>query len=215
MKRLFKIFSNIVLALLIVLLVAIAATFIPIPGNYRVYTVQSGSMEPKIKMGSLIFVKPAGDYGVGDVVTIKAGKNTVTHRVVEKNNSGGEVTFRVKGDANEEADPNEIKKSEIIGREFFALPYIGYPVGYAKTGPGFIFLVIIPSVIIIYEEIFKIRQEIGKKIAKRKENKEGHFASDPSAENRIKIIGYDRQRPPGSRHSDSGSAQKTPPKRFI
>jgi signal peptidase I len=94
MKKLYKIFSNIVLALLIILLLAIAATFIPIPGNYKVYSVQSGSMEPAISMGSLIFVRPAGDYNVGDVVTIKSGKNTVTHRVVEKNESRGDVTFR-------------------------------------------------------------------------------------------------------------------------
>jgi signal peptidase len=171
-KKLLKIFGNFVLALLIILLLAIAATFIPIPGNYRVYTVQSGSMEPKIKMGSLIFVKPAGDYNIGDVVTIKAGKNTVTHRVVEKNEKEGEVAFRVKGDANEEADPNEIKKSEIIGREFLSLPYIGYPVGYAKTGPGFILLVIIPAVIIIYDEILKIKGEFIKTRDRRRKNKE-------------------------------------------
>ena len=49
-----------------------------------------------------------------------------------------------------------------------SVPLLGYPVSYAKTTPGIILLIIIPAVIIIYDEIQKIRKEIANKIAYRK-----------------------------------------------
>jgi len=160
MKKVFKIGYNLILAVLFLFLLVVAGTFLPIPGNYKIFTVQSGSMEPKVPMGSLIFVKSAPEYGVGDVITIKAGRNTVTHRVVEKKGSGGEATYRTKGDANEEADPEETSGQNVVGKTIFNLPYVGYPIGYARTKTGFILLVIIPATIIIYEELYKIKEEI-------------------------------------------------------
>ena len=144
-------------------------------------------MEPKVPMGSLIFVKSAPDYGVGDVITIKAGRNTVTHRVVEKKGSGGEATYRTKGDANEEADPEETSGQNVVGKTIFNLPYVGYPIGYARTKTGFILLVIIPATIIIYEELYKIKEEITKKWRSRREKKEKQAAPE-NVEDRIRII---------------------------
>lgn len=146
----------------------------PIPGNYKVFVVQSGSMEPKIKLGSLIFVKPGVDYQANDIITFKAqgGKTTVTHRLIEIKQESGVAQFVTKGDANEEADPDSVKRENIIGKTFLTLPWLGYPVGYAQTKVGFILLILVPSIIIIYEEIRKIGTEAKKKINKiRKKDK--------------------------------------------
>ena len=62
-------------------------------------------------------------------------------------------------------------QKEIIGKEIVAVPYLGFPVGYAKTTPGLILLVIIPAVIIIYDEMQNIKKEIQKKIDYRKRAK--------------------------------------------
>jgi len=147
---------------------------LPIPGNYKVFTVQSGSMEPKIKLGSLIFVKPGTDYKVGDIVTFKiqGGKTTITHRIMKKNFQGEAVSYATKGDANEDSDPDEVKKENIIGKTFLTLPWLGFPVGYAKTKIGFILLILIPSVIIIYEELRKIKKEVVRVIFGKKTEKE-------------------------------------------
>ena len=144
--------------MLIAFLLLVGATFLPIPGNYKVFVVQSGSMEPKIKLGSLIFVKPGVDYQANDIITFKAqgGKTTVTHRLIEIKQESGVAQFVTKGDANEEADPDSVKRENIIGKTFLTLPWLGYPVGYAKTKVGFILLILVPSIIIIYEEIRKI-----------------------------------------------------------
>jgi signal peptidase I len=187
MKRILRIIYNLILAVLFVFLLAVAGTFLPIPGNYKIFTVQSGSMEPKIHVGSLIFVKSAAEYRIGDIVTFKNGKNTVTHRIVEKKESDGQVTYLTKGDANEEADAEETPATNVIGKTFLSLPYVGYPIGYARTKTGFILLVIIPSTIIVYEELYKIKTEISEKFKKRRKKKEKRAAPE-DVEDRIRII---------------------------
>ncbi|OGI26459.1 MAG: signal peptidase I [Candidatus Moranbacteria bacterium RBG_13_45_13] len=144
-------------------------------------------MEPKIPMGSLIFVKSAAGYNVGDVITLKAGKNTVTHRIVGKNTENGEIIYKTKGDANEEADAEQTPAKNVVGKSFFTLPYVGYPIGYARTKTGFILLVIIPSTIIVYEELYKIKDEILKKFKNKREQKE-KFAREDRVDDRIRII---------------------------
>ena len=169
-KRIFKITVNTILVLLVVLGIFVIFSFVPIPGNYKIFTVQSGSMSPTIHTGSMVFVKPSGDYNVGDIVTRKSDnpKETVTHRIHSKEEKNGQIIFETKGDANEAQDMRDFAKADIIGKVFFTVPLIGYPVMYAKTTPGLILLIVIPAVIIIYDEINKIKAEIQKKLRYRK-----------------------------------------------
>lgn len=184
--KIFKITVNIILGLLITLGIFVVFSFVPFPrlfggqaGNYRVFTVQSGSMEPTIHTGSLIFVKPAKDYQIGDIITKKTSdpKVTITHRIIEKKDDDGKITFRTRGDANDGDDMEDTAANQVIGKTIFKLPFLGYPVAYAKTVQGLILLIVIPSVIIIYDEMNKIKMEIRKKIdyrnrVKKRENNE-------------------------------------------
>ena len=161
--------------MLLVFLLIVAATFLPIPGNFKIFTVQSGSMEPAIRTGSLIFVLPRADYRMGNIVTRKTddSKVTVTHRIIAETEENGKKVFITKGDANNAEDPGKITASDIIGKMVWGLPLVGYPIGYARTTPGFILLVVVPAVIIIYDEFHKIKREIGKKRNKKAEEPEG------------------------------------------
>jgi signal peptidase I len=170
----FKIIVNTVLILLVLLGVFVVFSFVPFPGNYKIFTVQSGSMEPTIKTGSLIFVKPEADYNVGDIVARKTTdpKVTITHRIVSKEEIQGKVAYETKGDANNAPDGEKFEKIGIVGKEIFKIPFIGYPVGYAKTAPGLILLIVVPAVIIVYDELNKIKEEIKKMLHKRKGKRE-------------------------------------------
>lgn len=131
----------------------------------RAYVVQSGSMEPIIGVGSVVVSFPYEDYREGDVVTFypeASKKSLVTHRIVKRDISAAGVSFSTAGDANEDADPGSIKESQIVGRVVFSLPYLGYVVDFAKTPRGFIFLVIVPATIVVYEELKNLSSE-GKK----------------------------------------------------
>ncbi|MFA4818105.1 MAG: signal peptidase I [Parcubacteria group bacterium] len=176
--KIFKYILNTLLALLVLIGVLVVFSFIPFPGNYKIFTVQSGSMSPAIHTGSLVFVKPLADYNVGDVITrrTKDPKVTITHRIVSKEEidspqfgeAGGKIAFETKGDANDSSDMEKFTAEGIVGKVFLIIPLLGYPVAYAKTTPGIILLIIIPAVIIIYDEIQKIKKEIAKKIDYKK-----------------------------------------------
>jgi signal peptidase I len=213
MKKILKIGYNLIMVVLVLFLIAVAGTFLRIPGNYKIFTVMSGSMEPKLKVGSLIFVKPAADYNVGDIISFKSGKNTVTHRLVEKKESDGQVTYLTKGDANNDVDPEATSKTNVVGKTFFNLPYVGYPIGYARTRTGFILLVIIPSTIIIYEELYKIKAEISKKWASRRGKKE-KVAVQENMEERIRIIESEQEVSLASQRR-SVARPENPPRRKI
>src|SRR3989338_4815127 len=134
----------------------------------RSFVVVSGSMEPAINLGSVVFTKSETDYQRGDIVSFsnKAGQ-TVTHRIMEIKTSPAGQSFILKGDANNTADGEEVKKRELIGKVFLTIPYLGRLVSFLKTLPGFLFLIIIPSIIFIGWEIINIKREMEKEIEKK------------------------------------------------
>ena len=183
---------NTILFCLLIIGILVAFSFFPIPGNYKIYTVLSGSMEPAIHTGSLIFVKSLENYNEGDIITVPTsdGKATVTHRVISKTEKDGEATFKTKGDANDGEDREVIEEDSIIGKTFLAIPLLGYPVSYAKTMQGLILLIIIPAIIIIYDEVRKIEKEIMKKIdymKRMKKRKENNSIEEKNEETQEKI----------------------------
>lgn len=147
----------------------------PIKGNYQIKIVKSGSMEPTIKTGSVIVMKPQLTYTVGDIVTF--GKDTkteipTTHRVVAQRVEDGVTFFRTKGDANDGPDANEIKESDISGRVLFSIPFMGYIIDFARKPLGFALLVFVPAGILIFDEIVKIFGEVRRLKKKRVEHEE-------------------------------------------
>src|SRR5690625_2935534 len=54
--------------------------------GYQSKVVLSGSMEPRIKTGSVIFIKLGGDltrFKQGDIITFQKDSILVTHRIIE------------------------------------------------------------------------------------------------------------------------------------
>ncbi len=135
----------------------------------RAYVVLSGSMEPALKTGSLVFTKSADSYSPHEIITFKTGKGgLVTHRIVSVSPIDGGVEYFTKGDANEEADSSPIPHSAVVGRATHSVPYLGYFANFVKTPYGFVVLVVIPSSIIIWEELKVLFGEAKGKLKKVK-----------------------------------------------
>jgi len=165
MKVLKIIYSVFVAFIILVALLLIVSVF-PITGNYKLMIVQSGSMAPAIKTGSVAIVKPADDYKIGDVITFgpySKIKAPTTHRVYDMKVVGGEPVYITKGDANNAPDSREIKKSDIVGKVLFDVPYMGYAVDFAQKPLGFALIIIVPAALIILDEVKKIYGEVKKK----------------------------------------------------
>lgn len=138
-----------------------------LPGGWKLFTVRSGSMRPQIPTGSLVVVHPAADYQVGEVITFKNAPTPTTHRI--QNISEG--IYMTKGDANDAPDSEPVRQEQILGKVVLSLPYLGYPVAFAKTQTGFLLLIIIPATVIVYSEILNIKNEIQKIRQKHKKKK--------------------------------------------
>jgi signal peptidase I len=153
------------LALAFIILLFIGAA-LPIPGNYKIFAVLSGSMAPAISTGSLVLVVPFDDYKTGEVVTFgKSGNNQIptTHRVVAVRVNGGQTFYATKGDANNARDFNEVAKAEVLGKVVVAAPLAGYAVSVLKSPAGFLMLVVLPAVWAIVSEGAKIGRELRRK----------------------------------------------------
>ena len=165
----FKIISTIFYSLIIAFVFLMAGSLVlnrlNTPLEYKLYSVQSGSMSPAIPVGSLIVVAPSDSYREHDIINFgQEGRRdtSVTHRVVyvSRDEDLGTVSYRTQGDANQDADIELVRSDRVNGKVIFHLPYLGYPVSFAQTQTGFILLVIVPATIIIYSELVNIGQEI-------------------------------------------------------
>jgi len=76
---------------------------------------------------------------------------------------GNTIFYTVKGDANEEADAEKVPRENVIGKVLFSIPFLGYTLDFAKKPVGFLLLIWVPAIMIIWEEIRTIKNEIIKK----------------------------------------------------
>lgn len=146
------------------------------PIKYRLFAVQSGSMEPSIRLGSVVVVVPQESYAKDDVITFRSersAKETNTHRIVEvlEDKDLNRLEYRTKGDANEDPDHEPIPLRRVVGKVVFAIPYLGYPISFAQTQTGLIVLVVIPTTLIAYSEFLTIKNELALLIKRRQEKR--------------------------------------------
>ena len=164
------------------------------------YIIYSGSMEPAIKTGSVVFSVPQKTYLPGDIITYAQNndkKNPVTHRISFKlypDGVNGQPVYLVSGDANNNFDKPQVTDEQIIGKVVFHLPYLGYAADFAKKPQGFILLVIVPTTIIIYEELRYLGLELAKQFSKikskikKKEKPDNYLASKRAGLPKLTIL---------------------------
>ena len=122
------VFSACSMCLLVLLVVVCVPLTVPRFFGVHIYSVVSGSMEPAIPTGSLIYIAEAlpeeiqeeeiiAFYGVKDSASI------ITHRVMENRVVMGE--FITKGDANKTQDMNPVPYENFIGKVIRSVPKAG------------------------------------------------------------------------------------------
>lgn len=114
----------------LIVAVILLCSMLVVPGvfGFHMYNVISGSMEPALKVGSLIYIKEGNpeDVGEEDIIAYYSSKEDggiITHRVVKNNVAAG--SFRTKGDANDTEDPKLVPYENYIGSVALKLPYMG------------------------------------------------------------------------------------------
>ena len=107
--------------------------------GWDVYVVLSGSMEPAIPTGSIIYTKDPNieELGPGDIITFQmTGGKVATHRIDSIEGSGADLAYITKGDANDAVDGALVHYKNVIGTPIFSIPYLGYVSNYITNPPG-------------------------------------------------------------------------------
>lgn len=98
-------------------LVAVAfllGAIIPKAFGYTPMTVLTGSMEPTIQPGDVVWIKEGETPGIGSIATyVEPGNTYVTHRVIAVT-TGTDQSFTFQGDANNVAD-DPVSRQNVIG----------------------------------------------------------------------------------------------------
>ena len=109
MVKIYKIFTNTILILLIVILGCYA--FLRFTNRVEIYSVKTGSMEENIHVGDYVLIYKKSNYNVGDVVTYQKDDYFITHRIIKIDDN----QIITKGDANNTVD-EKIALDDIIGK---------------------------------------------------------------------------------------------------
>lgn len=126
--------------------------------GYRSFLVQSGSMEPSIMIGDIVVTHQQPQYYKNEVVTfLNKDQRIVTHRIIDVLTQDNQTKFITKGDANRSEDEDQITPEQIIGKVVFIIPKLGFFVAFAKSLPGLIILVIVPSIILVVNQLLEIK----------------------------------------------------------
>lgn len=121
-----KFLSRLVLALTFA--VAIIAASFSVPKFFGIvpYVILSGSMEPGIPTGSVVYIDTHDkDVHEGDIIAFQSGAGKgamVTHRAVKINDDG---TITTKGDNNEVEDLAPLSPEYVVGKYTFHIPKLG------------------------------------------------------------------------------------------
>lgn len=170
-KKIFRVIKGIfnVIIVLLVLSFVLMVCLQRFSGNkisfldYRIFTVVTGSMEPKYKIGDVLIAKEKdpSEIKIGDAISYLAEKgeiknNVVTHEVVNiTKDESGAYLFHSKGIANLVEDP-VVHESQLYGVVVYKLKLLSFVRKIISTDLGMLLLIIIPILYIIVSEMISI-----------------------------------------------------------
>jgi signal peptidase I len=141
----------------IVLSILILSHIILLISGIKFYGVKTGSMEPEIHQGSLVYVKTYktkddiyDNIDVGTDITYSTNnKIFVTHRVISLSEENG--TLQTQGII-DNAAIEDISYTQVVGKVVFVIPLLGYVILLLQS--WYIWTILILTVVIVF--IFKL-----------------------------------------------------------
>ena len=136
-------------------------------GFYQVVKLDTNlKLGSKVKKNDIITFYSTNSY---------FGDTPITHRILKVDKSNG-LEFTVKGDNNQREDNDKVKSENVIGKVILIIPSLGKLQFFLASQKGFVFAIIVPALIIITYDIYKIINAIilKSKLSKLK-NKNGNI----------------------------------------
>ena len=166
---------------------------------FSAYTIVSPSMVPSINVLDVVVTMRVDDpenLKKGDIITFNSTEYsysgvTITHRIsnIDKT-SNGQYLFTTKGDNNNTEDSARTSFDKIYGKVLFRIPKIGYIQYYLSSILGWVAIIVVPAVMIIGYDIYKLiktlRNSDNDKKDKKDNNIKNHKKNKVKKEGRFK-----------------------------
>lgn len=117
--------KNFIFKIVYFLIIIYLLIFVPSIWGYKPLVVISGSMEPTLTVGGILYYheKNIEDFNTNDILVYELNDHIISHRVHDITENG----FITKGDANNSYDSLLVNEEQILGEGTnWSIPYIGY-----------------------------------------------------------------------------------------
>lgn len=136
-KKILSVFWKLIACLLIIFLITISVRALVFKKydvfGYRCYLIMSGSMEPIIGISDLVITKETDNLNEGDIIAFYNKGSITVHRIIETSTQeNGESLYQTKGDNNNSADSDLVKKSQVKGEVVCKIPKVGDAIIFLK-----------------------------------------------------------------------------------
>lgn len=125
-------------AIIIIVIVLCLSLIVPRFFGISCYTVVTGSMEPNVPVGSVVYAKATDPQllETGEIIVFYDGRNNapIVHRIVENQSNLNQVI--TKGDANDSIDITPVYYNNIVGKVVLHIPVLGRLLSLLGTGMG-------------------------------------------------------------------------------
>lgn len=152
--------KNCIFKIIYILVIIYLLIFIPTLWGEKPLVVISGSMEPTLKVGGILYYhdKDYNDFKKDDVIVYQLENHIISHRVYDITDNG----IIAKGDANNTYDNLLIKDNQILGEGTnWCFPLIGYYVDFIYNHKCLLFIALIIIVLDMIIDKFK-KKEVSK-----------------------------------------------------
>lgn len=141
----FKI-KNVLVSIIYIFVLIYLLIFIPSFWGQKPLVVISGSMEPTLKVGSLLYYheQDLDLFNEGDILVYRSKNHTISHRIVERVEDG----FITKGDANPTNDSMIVNNEQVWGKATtWCIPLLGLYADFIYTHKYILFITVVFLVI--------------------------------------------------------------------
>lgn len=138
--------------------------------GYKAYIITSDSMKPEINNGDVVIVREIEQEEIkeNDVIVFSENIKSITHRVIEVIDVGGNKEYKTKGDNNQVEDSQLVLFENIKGRVMFKIPFLGTVILFMKNQ----IIVLILLLLILLFCLYKMNKSDKNELRRRKKESE-------------------------------------------
>lgn len=158
--------KDFIFRIIYILLIIYLLIFVPSLWGQKPLVVISGSMEPTLKVGGILYYEKIdiNELDEGDILVYQTKEHIISHRIVDINENG----FITKGDINNSVDNYLVSDEQVLGKGTnWSIPFIGYYADYIYSHKYLLYISLGVIIVDLCNDMYKEhKKKVGKKIEK-------------------------------------------------